>query len=83
MLVRVIAVTGLAAALALAATHSAGAKRIRGAVRTGPAPYASPGYAFSGPYMIEVKPGLWISSWDCVTDEGQGRLKPCSTSGRR
>jgi hypothetical protein len=32
--------------------------------------------------MIQVRPGLWISSWDCVTDEGQGRFKSCST-GRK
>jgi hypothetical protein len=31
------------------------------------------------PHMIQVRPGLWISSWDCITDEGQGRWKPCST----
>jgi hypothetical protein len=27
--------------------------------------------------MIEVKPGLWISSWGCVTDEGYGRYSSC------
>jgi hypothetical protein len=34
--------------------------------------------------MIEVKPGLYISSYGCVTDEGYGRYMPCdvSRSGR-
>lgn len=27
--------------------------------------------------MIEVKPGLYISSYGCVTDEGYGRYLPC------
>jgi hypothetical protein len=27
--------------------------------------------------MIEVKPGYWISSYGCVTDEGYGRRLPC------
>lgn len=44
-------------------------------------PYAEYGGS-AGPHMIQVRPGLWISSWDCVTDEGQGRFKSCST-GRK
>jgi hypothetical protein len=35
----------------------------------------------SQPYMYEARPGLWISSWDCITDEGQGRWWPCSSLG--
>lgn len=27
--------------------------------------------------MIEVKPGLWISSYGCITDEGYGRYNSC------
>ena len=27
--------------------------------------------------MIEVKPGLYISSYGCITDEGYGRYRPC------
>jgi hypothetical protein len=34
-------------------------------------------------HMIEVRPGLWISSYDCVTDEGQGRWFPCDMGGGR
>ena len=32
--------------------------------------------------MIQVKPGLFISSYDCVTDEGYGRWRPCSAGSR-
>ena len=31
-----------------------------------------------GPRMIKVRPGLWISSYDCVTDDGYGRYRSCS-----
>jgi len=27
--------------------------------------------------MIEVRPGQWISSWGCYTDEGYGRIGTC------
>ena len=27
--------------------------------------------------MVEVRPGLWISSYGCVMDEGYGRYSPC------
>ena len=27
--------------------------------------------------MIAVKPGLWVSSYGCVTDDGYGRILPC------
>ena len=33
---------------------------------------------FDPPRMYEVRPGVWISTWDCVTDEGYGRVRPCS-----
>jgi hypothetical protein len=35
----------------------------------------------SEPYMIEVRPGVWISNRDCITDEGQGRWMLCSSLG--
>ena len=41
--------------------------------------YASlPARAHDEPYMIEARPGVWISSWDCIQDEGNGRWTPCS-----
>jgi len=33
--------------------------------------------------MIEIRPGLWISSYGCVVDEGYGRLMPCDMDDAR
>jgi hypothetical protein len=30
--------------------------------------------------MIELRPGLFVSSYGCVTDEGQGRWKSCDSN---
>jgi len=47
-----------------------------------PAAVVPRGPAFApGPHMIEARPGVWISSWDCITDEGGGRWRPCSSLG--
>ena len=36
----------------------------------------------SGPArMYEAKPGVWISTYDCITDDGYGRWRPCSSKG--
>ena len=38
----------------------------------------NPGASFQQPArMIEVKPGVWISSYGCITDDGYGRFLPC------
>lgn len=29
-------------------------------------------------HMVEVRPGMWVSSYGCVMDEGYGRLRNCS-----
>jgi hypothetical protein len=36
---------------------------------------------WAAPRMIEARPGLWISSYDCITDDGAGRWRPCSSLG--
>jgi hypothetical protein len=38
---------------------------------------SAPGFHSQAARMIEVKPGLWISSYGCVTDEGYGRYNSC------
>jgi len=46
------------------------------------APYSVvPKSSFEPARMIQVRPGVWISSYDCVTDEGYGRWRPCSSGG--
>jgi hypothetical protein len=37
--------------------------------------------SFDPPRMYEALPGVWISTWDCITDEGYGRWRPCSAGG--
>jgi hypothetical protein len=67
-----------ASVLALAtidAADAAGKHRHRAA--HAPVPVAQPS-SFAPARMIEIRPGLIISSYDCVIDEGYGRYSPCS-----
>jgi hypothetical protein len=72
----------VAASLALA--PAAFAKKETGKrMRAKTAPVATAmrgGFVQTPPRMIEIRPGYWISSYGCVTDEGQGRLRDCSIS---
>jgi hypothetical protein len=77
MIFRTMATAGLASCLALVAGYAAAKKPI---VRHSAPPGA---VGSAGPYMYEARPGLWISSWDCIMDEGQGRWIPCSAGGGR
>lgn len=40
-------------------------------------PSHEPGFRQQPARMIEVKPGLWVSSYGCVQDEGYGRYSSC------
>jgi hypothetical protein len=77
MIFRTMATVGLASCLALVAGYAAAKKPI---VRY---PSPPPTLGSNGPYMYEARPGLWISSWYCIIDEGQGRWMPCSAGGGR
>jgi hypothetical protein len=33
------------------------------------------------PVMVQISPGVWVSSWECVTVDSQGRVMPCSSGG--
>jgi hypothetical protein len=52
------------------------------AARTPAYPMAAAPDGSGEPHMIEARPGVWISSWDCITDEGNGRWMPCSAGSR-
>jgi len=74
--------------LALVAMDAAGAsakKRHHGArqgVRYAPVSSAPPSSSsFAPARMYEARPGVWISTYDCITDEGYGRWRPCSAGG--
>jgi hypothetical protein len=72
-------------ALATIDAALAGAKQryrgVRHAVRHAPVSVA-PASSFEPARMIEVRPGLIISSYDCITDDGYGRLRPCNSTSR-
>ena len=58
----------------------AGANKHRRHVARVPAAVES---SFAPARMIEVRPGVIISSYDCITDEGYGRWRPCSDVNTR
>jgi hypothetical protein len=76
-----------AAACLIVATSAADAKYKKRYVRHAPAVYAQPtvpfGFHQEPARMIEIKPGLYISSYGCVTDEGNGRYLPCGAGRDR
>jgi len=37
----------------------------------------TPSFRQEPPRMVEVRPGYWISTWGCFTDEGYGRIGSC------
>jgi len=39
---------------------------------------APPGGGFGPARMVEVRPGVFVSSYDCVINEGYGRYRLCS-----
>jgi hypothetical protein len=76
----------VAAVFALATVDAAfaGKKHRHGTRYRAPAPVVAGHAPAYGPArMIEVRPGLFISSYDCVTDEGYGRFSPCSATNTR
>jgi hypothetical protein len=55
----------------------AGSKRHKRAMREAPVAAAQPAFRQEPPRMYEVRPGYWISTWGCFTDEGYGRISSC------
>ena len=53
---------------------------VRQGVRYAPVSVA-PGLSSGPARMYEARPGVWISTYDCITDEGYGRWRPCSSGG--
>ena len=79
------ALTCLAAALAVsfAADADAKSKQRKHAARSAQQ-WSTSGLHQQPARMIEVRPGVWISSYGCITDEGYGRYNSCdiTDSGR-
>jgi hypothetical protein len=74
----VIALAMIDASLAGAKERHSGARHV---VRHAPV-NAAPASSFEPARMIEVRPGVIISSYDCITDDGYGRWRPCSSTSR-
>jgi hypothetical protein len=53
--------------------HPRYARHPRAAATVEPAPYSS----FAPARIIEARPGVFISSYGCITDEGYGRWLYC------
>ena len=66
-----------ASVLALVTVDSALAKHYRYRATARPAAVDAHS-SFAAPRMIQVRPGVFISSFDCITDDGYGRWRPCS-----
>lgn len=72
----------LVVALATIDTAYAIEKKRQGARQVRPAPASvAPKSSFEPARMYEARPGVWISTYDCITDEGYGRWRPCSAGG--
>jgi len=72
----------LTAALALAAPAASAAAKHHRYVGHPRAPAVAgnlpgAGSSFAPPRMIEARPGVFISSYGCITDEGYGRWTYC------
>jgi hypothetical protein len=68
-----------ASVLALVTVDSALAKHYRHRARVPAGPAAVDVYSsFAPAHIVQVRPGLFISSYDCITDDGYGRRRPCS-----
>jgi hypothetical protein len=67
-----------ATVLALVTADSALAKHYRHRARPPVPAAAGVQSSFAPPRIIQVRPGVFISSYDCITDEGYGRWRPCS-----
>ena len=82
---RYVPAIAMTAALALAASAAAAAPKHHRYARHARAPAAdapAPSSSFAPPRMIEARPGVWISSYGCITDEGYGRWLYCG-QGRK
>ena len=77
---RYVPVIAVTAALVLTASAAAAAKKHHPRYARHPyAAYVAPGpdSSFAAPRMIEARPGVFISSYGCIQDEGYGRWTYC------
>jgi hypothetical protein len=82
---RYVPAIAVTAALVLSASAAAAAKKHHPRYARHPqAAYVAPSTdsGFAPAHMIEARPGVFISSYGCITDEGYGRWLYCG-QGRK
>ena len=67
----------LALAVSLAADAADAKSKQRKRIAQPSAAQQAPAFHQQPARMIEVQPGVWVSSYGCITDEGYGRRLPC------
>lgn len=80
MMSKLVLIAAAAACLVTASTAADARHRKWHHARPAPAAYQAKQFYSTdqGPArMIEVKPGVYVSSYGCITDEGYGRYMPC------
>ena len=55
----------------------AASKRHKRVAKPAPVAGQQPTFRQEPARMYEVRPGYWISTWGCFTDEGYGRIGSC------
>ena len=66
---------------ALDAAPAAAQQRARAAARQQPPVAAERPQTSGAARMIEVEPGVFVSTFECTADDGRGRRRPCSGAG--
>jgi len=67
----------LALSVSVFAEAEAASKRHKRVAKQAPAARQQPAFRQEPARMIELRPGYWISTWGCFTDEGYGRYGSC------
>ena len=76
------ALLALAVSLSLLGDAEAASKRQKKRALQQAPVAATPTFRQEPPRMYEVRPGYWISTWGCFTDEGYGRISSCDMRER-
>ena len=77
---RYVPAIAVTAGVALTASAAVAAKKHHPRYARGPHAAAvapAPGPGFASPRMIEARPGVFISNYGCIQDEGYGRWTYC------
>jgi hypothetical protein len=71
------ALLALAVSVSMLADAAEAASKRHKRVASQPVTRQQPAFRQEPARMIELRPGYWISTWGCFTDEGYGRYSSC------